>query len=884
MADPYAQFLAIPQGTEVDPYGSFEPVRETQGTDWTAFKDWKSAKAAIDELPEGERDTARKEWARQLVTKERENGGVMQRADDLVRRLSRGIVGGTWLGEGNAAIASKLGIADYDQQLAYENAKDQIGDDTSTKLGTLPLIGDVHTSGITKLAGGILSAPVTPVLKVKAGTTMLPNMINLGVTGGVYGGIQGSGDGDTIGERAMNTIVGGAVGAGVGAATAPVARAVGNAVEYVGNKYKGLPGELAGLDKGSVVRVARAATDDDLLANYRQFADDLGPEGMLADMGPNLRGQAAAIANQPGAGQRIIKEGQTTRTEGAAGRIRSDIDAAFGPEQNLVKLEADTVEAANKASGPHFNEFYKQVIPTSPKLQDIEKRLPRRVIERAEEIAQTRGETLTRKIQRPGTTVDDLTPRERRDLAELRETIGEISPDDAPTLFNMYEYVREAGKLMGKRPQSLSDWLIKSGGIKNQGDEVKYILGRVKDRPGLVSNKGRDLDAAAMAAWEAGFIKTPERPTIAQFLEALDDDLSGITRVTRDADGQLFEIDQRVASDMEADLARMGIGPRTSPRVVREALGMTPVPKPEEFDEITPRGWDYYKRAIQDLIDKEGPTSELGGALTELDNMLRQTVDTAVNPTTPAAGPWAQARAISGTGKQFAQGINDGSGVFSRPKTHNPDQVADDLARGGPVYETGYRAGARGDLANMMNDAGTQFGPAGDKAARKGLWSSNAERKVRQLAAQPRSADRLLRRRDAESTFGETQNAITGNSATSARLQAQKEFPNPVENDGSGAKISDTTVAGMLAGMGRKALNAMTTGAHNEKLRVMAENAARILSATGIQRELYFRGLEQHMITKGVSAQQAARVARAVESLMVSSVPTATGAATSPAR
>jgi hypothetical protein len=65
----------------------------------------------------------------------------------------------------------------------------------------LPLIGDVHTSGITKLAGGILSAPVTPVLKVKSGTTMLPNVINLGVTGGVYGGIQGSGDGDTPGER-----------------------------------------------------------------------------------------------------------------------------------------------------------------------------------------------------------------------------------------------------------------------------------------------------------------------------------------------------------------------------------------------------------------------------------------------------------------------------------------------------------------------------------------------------------------------------------------------------------------------------------------------------------------------------------------------------------
>jgi hypothetical protein len=178
----------------------------------------------------------------------------------------------------------------------------------------------------------------------------------------------------------------------------------------------------------------------------------------------------------------------------------------------------------------------------------------------------------------------------------------------------------------------------------------------------------------------------------------------------------------------------------------------------------------------------------------------------------------------------------------------------------------------------MMNDAGSQFGPSGDKAARKGLWSRNAENKVYQLARDTASARQVLARRNAESTFGETQNAVLGNSATAARLQAQKEFPNPAENAGTGTSLSGVTFPGMMAEGAKKALNAMTLGARTERLTAMAENAARVLSATGMQRDTYFRGLEKYLQGQGVTTAQSQRIARAVEAMLISSTPTAASA------
>jgi len=706
MADIWDQFpdAKVTGKRASDMWDQFSDAKPKQapGPDWTKFSTWDDALTEIRKLPADQQPDAMKAWAGQTVQSERAKGGIMQSVDDFVRRLARGVPGGSWADEGNAAIASTLGIADYDQQLAYERAKDQQGDESATNLGSLPIIGDVSTSGVTKLAGGIASAAAAPMIRVAQGTAMLPSIINSAVTGAAYGGVQGLGEGETTSERLGNAAMGTAIGTGLGAIAPPLARGVGNAVKFAGDQARGLPPELAPIGKDATRALGRAATADDLVNNYPRLRQELGNEGMLMDMGANLRGQASAIANQPGRGQPIIRDALEYRADFAPARITMDVDNAFGPQQNLVQLERNTVEAANRNAAPYYDAFYNMDVPLTPQLDDVWQRIPARIRARAQDLANVEGHQLMVQIPR-----------------------------------------------------------------------------------------GNDLD---------------------------------------------------------------------------------PIVQPSA------RGWDYVKRAIQDEITLVEPGSEMGRALTRLDNQLRQTVDAAVNPANPAASPWAQGRAIAGEGKQFQQGLSDGSGVFSRPKTHNPDQVADDLANATPVYETGYRAGARGDLANMMNDAGSQFGPSGDKAARKGLWSRNAERKVFQLAGSPDAARQLLLRRNAESTFGETQNAVTANSQTAARLAAQKEFPNPAENAGTGVSLSGVTFPGMLAEGAKKALNAMTLGARTERLSAMAENAARVLSATGMQRDVYFRGLEKYLQGQGVTTAQAQRISRAVEAMLISSTPTAASA------
>ena len=80
----------------------------------------------------------------------------------------------------------------------------------------------------------------------------------------------------------------------------------------------------------------------------------------------------------------------------------------------------------------------------------------------------------------------------------------------------------------------------------------------------------------------------------------------------------------------------------------------------------------------------------------------------------------------------------------------------------------------------------------------------------------------------------------------------------------------------MLVAGGRKVLNAATLGRYNERLSAMAENAAQILSSTGMQRDQYFSGLIRHLQSQGVTAGQAKAVAVAVEQTLMGSIASGT--------
>jgi len=109
-----------------------------------------------------------------------------------------------------------------------------------------------------------------------------------------------------------------------------------------------------------------------------------------------------------------------------------------------------------------------------------------------------------------------------------------------------------------RQAMSLTEWVRMRGGLKDAGGDVRSTIGGAKGRPGLVNNKaGMTLDDAALRAHEEGYFPDhgDNRPTINEFLQALDDDVRGVA--PRHSE---FDIDQQHIHDAalkdNADLDR----------------------------------------------------------------------------------------------------------------------------------------------------------------------------------------------------------------------------------------------------------------------------------------------------------------------------------------
>jgi hypothetical protein len=337
-------------------------------------------RAAIAKLPESQREAARQQWAERYVAQERQGGGVIQTAGDMVRNFSRGTPVGSWLDEANAATADVLHRASgghagalYDEAVAYQRATDRAVDRDSTKVGriSVPFVGGVDVTGgdLTKIAGGVASMPVAPVINAFRGTTMLPQVANAALTGIGYGGVYGAGQGEGS-DRLWEAGKGMAIGGAIAPAAVPLAHGVAHGVTSLANRFTPRPAAVRGYERGAVDRVARAVTDDELAPQYAQRVSELGPEGMLADMGPNLQAQTSAIANSPGGGMTRVTRALQDRREGAAGRIRSDVDQALGPAANIPETIHATQQHYRQVARPHRQQFQHSPVPFTPALED----------------------------------------------------------------------------------------------------------------------------------------------------------------------------------------------------------------------------------------------------------------------------------------------------------------------------------------------------------------------------------------------------------------------------------------------------------------------------------------------------------------------------------
>jgi hypothetical protein len=303
------------------------------------------------------RETALRAWADQYVERERSQGGMLQVGKDVVRNLARGTPVGSWLDEANAATHAAMG-GQYDEAKAYQNATDRAVDKQG---GTLA----------TKIVGGVASLPIMPAVAAVRGATMLPRVINGMVNGTVYGTVSGAGEGEGK-ERIVNAGTGAGIGGTLGTVAPVVAKGIGNAYGAVRDYFKGVPAPLDQYSRGAVNKVVRAGNDDSVLnSGLVPKLDTMGPEAVIGDMGPNLRGQVGALARTPGKNQATVLNTLDQRAAGAGGRISQEVDRGLGRPVDLPSAERTIDAFYKRQADPHYTQFHGTPIPYTPELERI---------------------------------------------------------------------------------------------------------------------------------------------------------------------------------------------------------------------------------------------------------------------------------------------------------------------------------------------------------------------------------------------------------------------------------------------------------------------------------------------------------------------------------
>lgn len=110
-------------------------------------------------------------------------------------------------------------------------------------------------------------------------------------------------------------------------------------------------------DDAALSEIAKAAAADNLTPEaMRQKLQQLGPEGKVADLGPNLQGQTGALANLPGPQNQTIRTALDERNAGANARITSAREPlGVGIVPSAVKAE---IKQGQRDLGPLYTQVF----------------------------------------------------------------------------------------------------------------------------------------------------------------------------------------------------------------------------------------------------------------------------------------------------------------------------------------------------------------------------------------------------------------------------------------------------------------------------------------------------------------------------------------------
>lgn len=327
----------------------------------------------------------------------------------------------------------------------------------------------------------------------------------------------------------------------------------------------------------------------------RAIAERLLPEGVETETAESylsrIYNREKIVAQEPQF-RSVIREWAVEKGQQA---IRAE-RAPMARRVNNLRTEIDELEitrARVESEGGFRSEAARgQVTP------EAEEDAARVVAEAAEQARALRRQADT-KLRSRGFALDGveehdaLLGRADRIVEEARARAATIRENsrDAPAAFDLdeipegglpdgvdEEMLRSAVQLVRggppRKPETLTQFLARKGGLQNEGDQLKALGITNRARPGFVSAKGQRLDDAALRAWEEGFFPGQGRPTLTEFLDAVGEDFNQTRLVVRDVD---FDAARAVEEfdDIQRGLDELGIDvndiARTLPRRLTRA-------------------------------------------------------------------------------------------------------------------------------------------------------------------------------------------------------------------------------------------------------------------------------------------------------------------------
>lgn len=296
----------------------------------------------------------------------------------------------------------------------------------------------IHTAGeVAGAVGGTIPMVMAAPAAFGGGGGSLAartalSTISGGALGGTDAAVRSGGDRDAVTSGIKWGMGGGLVGPVAGQL---VGKGVKSLIEVGKNR---LAARAAGIDPEALKFVRRAVTDDALdSAMVQQKLSDMGPEAMLADLGPNLRTQAGALAATPGRGQEIVRKALLDRSAGANARIGSAVDENFGPAPLVSALDAEA--SSNQQSlSPLYRQAFENAAPydVTPIAGDLDRQI--RVLRGDPQRALQRVRTM---LNRYGTEELDTNPRT---MFNTRQAIdGLLSTEADPKVISALSDARQ---------------------------------------------------------------------------------------------------------------------------------------------------------------------------------------------------------------------------------------------------------------------------------------------------------------------------------------------------------------------------------------------------------------------------------------------------------